>query len=54
MIGEELYDYDTDPNEAINLANAAEQQQIKKRLRTKLEQITHSRGRSVKLGEEFS
>ena len=42
--GEELYDYEQDPRELKNLANAPGQSALKSRLRSRLEQITESRG----------
>lgn len=42
--GEELYDYQTDPRELKNLANASSMSALKSRLRSRLEEIAGSRG----------
>lgn len=51
-VAEELYDYETDPRELVNLANAPEAQALKKRLKQQLSEITGARGRKITLGEK--
>jgi iduronate 2-sulfatase len=50
VVGDELYDYQTDPREVKNMAAAAEMQPVKAELRAKLESVTLARGRTIALG----
>jgi uncharacterized sulfatase len=49
-IGEELYDYETDPNELKNMAASSEAAPVKSNLKEQLAAITASRGRKIDLG----
>jgi uncharacterized sulfatase len=50
-VGEELYDYQNDPRELVNLAQVPEAQKLKARLKRQLKEITAARGRKIALGE---
>jgi uncharacterized sulfatase len=52
QIGEELYDYDTDPRESRNIARDPRYKSIKGSLKSELARITESRGRSMVLQGE--
>lgn len=49
-VGEELYDYQTDPNEMKNLAHDPQMKELCEKLRGELATITAQRGRSIELG----
>lgn len=50
QVGEELYDYGTDPHESRNLAKDPRYKSLKSSLKNELARITESRGRSIPLG----
>lgn len=49
-VGEELYDYETDPLETNNIVYRPEAQETRRTLKQNLEEVTRSRGRSMPLG----
>jgi uncharacterized sulfatase len=51
-VGEELYDYQNDPRELVNLAQAPDAQALKRQLKQQLSEITARRGRKIALGEK--
>jgi uncharacterized sulfatase len=53
QMGEELYDYETDPRESQNMAGDPRHKSLKGSLKSELARITESRGRSIALQGEL-